>query len=407
MIQNLTVDQAVQYLLNEAELLVKDERVSLAQACSRINAQPQFAKVDVPGFDNSAMDGYALSSQQLSSAEVTDVVIKGRLSAGDAGAQLPENAAVEINTGAPMPKGADCILLNEAVQRHGDSIRVRKRQIKPGQHIRLRGEDMHEGERILEQGVRITPLHLAKLAAAGIDQLNVYRPLRVAVVTTGNELKMPGEPLSSGQRYDVNYFALTSMLTSLGCEVVTYAIVEDQLNEIQSALAQACQTADMILTSGGVSVGSKDYIKQAISEKGEVQMWRVAVKPGKPIAFARVGGRTPLLALPGNPVALVVAFCLFARPFILRSSGLIEHRVRAWPVRAASTYSKVSERCQYLRAKLLEDEGGAMMAEIYQNQGSAMVSSLSCADGLVCVEARRRVEQGDVVSFFSFSDLFS
>ncbi|MGB8434348.1 MAG: molybdopterin molybdotransferase MoeA, partial [Burkholderiales bacterium] len=304
-----------------------------------------------------------------------------------------------IFTGAPIPPGADAVVIQEVCTVEGEDVVVRHKP-KQGEWIRKSGEDIRAKSRILERGARLTPQACGLAASVGLATLPVYRRLRVAVFFTGNELVMPGEKLPVGAIYNSNRFTIRGLLQRLGCEVDDLGIVPDSLEATRAAFRRAAGKSDLIVTSGGMSVGEEDYVKSAVEAEGEIDMWRIAVKPGKPLAFGKVG-RAAFIGLPGNPVSLFVTAVVFVRPFILRRQGVTAIEPLAFPVRADFDWPKPDVRREYLRVKL-NGEGGL---ELFPNQGSAVLTSAVFADGLVDNPERHPIARGDIVRYIPLSEL--
>ncbi|MDP3978906.1 MAG: molybdopterin molybdotransferase MoeA [Pseudomonas sp.] len=395
------VDQAIAELLARAPAPPPVERVALSQALGRVLAEPLHAPFEVPAWDNSAMDGYALRAADLPAAGGC-LPLAGRVAAGDAPAQvLPAGHAVRIFTGAPLPPGADSVVMQE--QCRLEEGRVWLPPVQGGEHVRQRGEELAAGTQVLSAGQRLRPQELGLLASFGIDRVAVYRRLRVGLLSSGNELREPGETLQPGQIYNSNRYSLAGVLTSLGLEVHDYEIMADELAASRDALSLAASEWDLLITSGGVSVGEEDHLKQAIRELGELHLWRLAIQPGKPLAFGEVGGK-PWLGLPGNPAAALITSLVVARPFLLRAQGCLDVLPQPLRLPAGFAWRKANGRRQYLRARL-EAQDGQMRVCLHPQQGSAMLTSACWADGLALVEVDQTLEEGDLLDFLPFSAL--
>jgi len=395
------VDQAIAELLARAPAPPPVERVALGQALGRVLAEPLHAPFEVPAWDNSAMDGYALRAADLPAAGGC-LPLAGRIAAGDAAAQvLPAGHAVRIFTGAPLPPGADSVVMQE--QCRLEEGRVWLPPVQGGEHVRRRGEEVLAGAAVLAAGQRLRPQELGLLASFGIDRVAVYRRLRVGLLSSGNELREPGEALLPGQIYNANRYSLAGVLSSLGLEVHDYEIMADELAASRDALSLAASEWDMLITSGGVSVGEEDHLKQAIRELGELHLWRLAIQPGKPLAFGEVGGK-PWLGLPGNPAAALITSLVVARPFLLRAQGCQDVVPQALRLPAGFAWPKANGRRQYLRARL-EARDGQLRVCLHPQQGSAMLTSACWADGLALVEVGQTLEEGDLLDYLPFSAL--
>ena len=395
------VDQAIAELLARAPAPPPVERVALGQALGRVLAEPLHAPFEVPAWDNSAMDGYALRAADLPAAGGC-LPLAGRIAAGDAAAQaLPAGHAVRIFTGAPLPPGADSVVMQE--QCRLEEGRVWLPPVQGGEHVRRRGEELAANTQVLSAGQRLRPQELGLLASFGIDRVAVYRRLRVGLLSSGNELREPGEALQPGQIYNANRYSLAGVLSSLGLEVHDYEIMADELAASRDALSLAASEWDMLITSGGVSVGEEDHLKQAIRELGELHLWRLAIQPGKPLAFGEVGGK-PWLGLPGNPAAALITALVVARPFLLRAQGCQDVVPQALRMPAGFAWRKANGRRQYLRARL-EARDGQLRVCLHPQQGSAMLTSACWADGLALVEVGQTLEEGDLLDYLPFSAL--
>jgi molybdopterin molybdotransferase len=392
----ISVDQAQEHLLGAARPLVETETIPADAALGRVLAEPLLSSVAVPPLDNAAMDGYALRLQDW--AEDRWLTVAQRIPAGSIGQPLGPGDAARIFTGAPIPENADCVAMQEDCEVREGQVRI-ARTPRAGDHIRRAGEDIRQGQTILAPGARFTPGQLGVAASIGAAELTVYRRLRVAIFFTGDEIVMPGQPLPSGRIYNSNRASLRALLQGLGCEIIDLGQVPDNLEATVSALQRASQQADVVVTSGGVSVGEEDHVKNAVERLGHIEMWKVAMKPGKPLAYGRVGD-ADFMGLPGNPVSAFVVFCLFVRPFLLKRMGSILEEPLAFSVPAAFEWLKPGKRREYLRARL---ESG--QAALYPNQSSGVLTSVAWADGLVDLPIGGTVKAGDPVTFLPLSEL--
>lgn len=397
------VDEAIDELLGRVPALPPIEHLALNDALGRVLAEPLIAPFAVPAWDNSAMDGYALRAADLP-ADGGRLPLAGRIAAGDdASVQLPAGQAVRIFTGAPLPPGADTVVPQERCRVEGEAVWLPS--VRLGDHVRPQGEELQAGSRVLEAGQRLRPQELGVLASFGVSRVPVYRRLRVGLLSSGNELREPGEPLGPGQIYDANRYSLLGVLRSLGLDVHDYPILIDELAASRDALALAASEWDVLITSGGVSVGEEDHLKQAIRELGELHLWRLAIQPGKPLAFGTVGDK-PWIGLPGNAAAALITSLIVARPFLLRAQGRREVLPTVIQLPAGFSWNKANGRRQYLRARL-ENIGSETRVCLHAGQGSAMLSSASWADGLAIVEANRTLVEGESVGYVPFSELLS
>lgn len=371
------------------------ETLPLAAADGRVLAEPVMAALDLPPWDNSAMDGYAL---RLADWQGEPLPVSQRILAGTVPLTLQSGSCARIFTGAPLPAGADCVEMQENAEVLDDG-RVRFLQsLRPRQHIRAQGQETRIGEQVLEVGTRLTAIELGLIASLGVAHIKVFAGLRVAVLSTGDELVEPGQPLAPGQIYNSNRQLLISWLQRLGCTVLDAGILPDDLPATRAALA-GLQNADLILSTGGVSVGEADFLGEALREEGQLALWKLAIKPGKPLTFGHYRG-VPVIGLPGNPASTLVTFGLLARPYILRRMGVQQVEPLACNVPAGFAWPQPGSRREYLRAQLQEGR-----AVLYPNQSSGVLRSAAWADGLVEVRENSTLVEGDAVRFIPFSEL--
>ena len=399
----LSVDEALEVLLAGARPVAETELVQTLQAAGRVLAKPQTSTMDVPPMDNSAMDGYAL---RLADVKAPDARLKvaQRIMAGAVGQPLAAGTAARIFTGAPIPPGADAIVMQEFCATEGDMVVVKKIP-KPGEWIRLAGSDIRRGDVILAAGKRLLPQDTGLAASVGIKALPVYRRVKLGLFFTGDELVMPGDPLPPGRIYNSNRFTLNGMAAAFGCDVKDYGIVPDSLEATRAVLRRAAAECDLIVTSGGVSVGDADFVKPAVEAEGSLLMWKIAMKPGRPLAFGKVSGggnAAAFIGLPGNPVSSFVTFLVFVRPFLLRTQGHAEVAPRAIDARADFDWAEPDARREYLRVKW-NRQGGL---DIYPTQDSAVMTSTAWADGLVDNPPNHAIRRGDRVRFLPYTELY-
>jgi molybdopterin molybdotransferase len=400
----LGVDQALARIGERVVPVVGSETIALRAAAGRILARDLVASMDLPPYANSAVDGYAVAHADLRPERETELPLGGRAAAGHPlDRPIRPGEAIRIFTGARMPQGADTVMMQEDCAAADGRVRM-KPGIRKGANRRPAGEDVAAGETALAAGRRLGPAEIGLAAALGCHELAVYRPLRVALLSTGDEVREPGAELPAGAIYDANRFMLAVLLERLGCVVSDFGIRPDREAALVDALTMASADHDLIVTSGGVSTGDEDHVKAAIERLGALHFWRLAIKPGRPVALGQVAG-VPLIGLPGNPVAVVVTFAVLARSLILKLAGALAPPPRAFPVRAGFSYRKKPGRREYLRASL-ERDGDAVVAVKYPRDGAGILSSIVHSEGLVILdEATGDLAAGTVVDFLPFSEV--
>ncbi|MEW6293240.1 MAG: gephyrin-like molybdotransferase Glp [Pseudomonadota bacterium] len=397
----LSYEEALDHLLAAAQPVEESKPVPLSVARGRILAADVVANVTVPPLDNSAMDGYAVRCVDCAQAGVA-LPVAQRIPAGSVGHALAAGTAARIFTGAPVPAGADAVVMQEFCEHGADGQVIVNQVPKSGQNIRRAGEDIMAGAVVLQAGTRIGAAEIGLAASIGIAQLPVRRHLRVALLSTGDELTEPGNPLPPGGIYNSNRHFLGAMFEGYGCAVTDAGHVPDTLDATRQALRDAAAAHDLIVTSGGVSVGEEDHVKPAVEAEGALSLWKIAIKPGKPLAFGKVGSRgTAFIGLPGNPVSCFVTFLLFLRPYVLKRMGVATALPVARQLVSASDWSKPEDRRSFLRARIAPDG----RVELYPNQSSGVLTSCAWADGLVDVAANRTFKAGDPVRYLAFADL--
>lgn len=394
----LSFDAALERLLGSARPLGEVESVAVDQALGRVLAEALDSRVSVPPLDNAAMDGYALRVADWRAD--TPLPVSQRIPAGSIGQALVPGSVARIFTGAPIPHGADAVVMQEDTEATEAGVRV-LRPPRAGDHIRRAGEDIAVGQTVLTPGTRLGPAHLGVAASVGATRLAVRRRLKAAAFFTGDEIVMPGQPLPPGRIYNSNRAALLALLRQVGVEVLDLGQVPDRLEATIEALRRAGQEADVVLTTGGVSVGEEDHVKTAVERLGRLDMWKVAMKPGKPLAYGRLG-EADFLGLPGNPVSAFVVHTLFVRPFLLARMGASPATPASFVVPAAFVWPKPGKRREFLRARL--EDGQAV---IFPNQGSGVLTSLAWAGGLVDVPAGATIQPGDPVRFLPLGEWLS
>jgi molybdopterin molybdotransferase len=397
--RNVLAQRAQQY-----GTLVKTERVATHSALTRILAETITSQINVPSFDNSAMDGYALRlvdcQQQLANTGSIEFEVSQRITAGDAPELLLENTCARIFTGAAVPENADIVVMQEQceVTENGKVIFPNSLiEATSQQNIRPAGQDITIGQTLFQPGRILRAEDLGVIASMGFSQVEVQKKLKVAVISSGDELVEPGNPLSPGKIYNTNSFTLIGLLQRMGMEVIGPFFAADTLADTQSVLTQASAQADVIITSGGVSVGEEDHIKAAISSGGELEMWRLAIKPGKPFALGQFN-QTPVIGLPGNPAAVVVTFYQLARDFLWSVQGADAQPLLVLKGKAAFTTKKSIGRTEFLRARFNAGE-----IEVFNNQSSGVLSSSSWSDGFACVPAGELISIGDDIEFYTLT----
>ena len=398
------LDQALVELLAFAVPLVPAESVSTFDADGRVLAQDLLSALDVPAHDNSSMDGYAVRCADWADAG-TILQVNQRIPAGSSGHFLAPTSAARIFTGAPIPPGADAVVMQEDCEIVDGGVRIRL-QPQPGQWIRRRGEDVSAGAVVLHSGARLSPASLGLAASIGFAKVKVAPRVRVALFSTGDELVMPGDVAPSdmkpGAIYNSNRFFLKALLQRLGCTVTDLGIVPDRLDATIEALKGASQQHDLILTSGGVSVGEEDHIKPAVQALGELNLWQIAIKPGKPFAYGKINS-VHFIGLPGNPVSSFVTFLLLVRPFILKLQGATELAPESIALPANFDWARADKRREFLRVRL-NPAGGV---DLFDNQSSGVLTSAVWGDGLLDNPAGQTIAHGDKVQFIPFSALLS
>ena len=426
----LSFDEVLEKLLAAARPVTEIEEVDTVAAAGRTLARAQTSGIVVPPLDNSAMDGYAVRLADVPASGIR-LPVSQRIPAGSVGTPLQPGTAARIFTGAPVPAGADAVVMQELCEHAGEGVVQVNHVPRPGENIRRAGEDIQSGAAILAAGMRLAPQDIGLAASVGLARLPVFRRLRVAVFFTGDELSMPGEPLKPGGIYNSNRYTLRGLLDALGCEVRELGIVADSLAATRAALREAASASDVIVTSGGVSVGEEDHVKAAVQAEGALDLWKIAIKPGKPLAFGKVSrretaqtsaispppfpgkgvtavrGQSPLhgeaafIGLPGNPVSTFVTFLMLVRPFLLACQGVRATVPRGLTMRADFDWPKPDRRREFLRVRI-NGEGGL---DLFPNQSSGVLTSCAWADGLVDNPPAQAVRRGELVRFIPFSEL--
>ena len=397
-------EEALALLLGQVRPVARHEHVALADALGRVLAEPVVSRIDVPSWDNSAMDGYAVRSVDLA-GESPRLRVVQRIAAGSAGGMLQPGTAARIFTGAPVPPGADTVVIQESCERDGDTVVIRQVP-KGGANIRRAGEDVRNCTEVIAAGTRLGPAHLGLAASVGVAELEVRGRPRVALFCSGDELVMPGELLGPGQIYNSNQYTAAALLRALGCEVVTTGIVADNLEATCEALERGAAVADLVLATGGVSVGEEDHVRPAVERLGSLDLWKIAIRPGKPLAFGRIGD-TPFIGMPGNPVSMFVTFVLFARPFILEMQGRTDVAPVVIPAVTDFDWPKPDKRREFLRARLVPGPDGSLRVQAHPSRSSGVLSSVAWANGLAVIPEGEALARGDRIDFLPFSELLA
>ena len=401
----LSVQEALNFLLQSARSVKERELVSTLDANGRVLAEDQISQLNVPPMDNTQMDGYVVRAADCVSGNAV-LRISQRIPAGHIGQPLEAGTAARIFTGAFIPEGADAVIMQEQCKADetGEQVTI-EHAPQSGEWIRRAGEDIQTGNVILQAGTRLRAQEQGLAASVGLAQLPVFRRLKVAVFFTGDELTMPGEPLKPGAIYNSNRFMLRGLLQQLGCDVTDLGNVPDTLDATRAALRNAAQGNDLIITSGGVSVGEEDHIKPAVEAEGSLNMWQIAMKPGKPLAFGEVHRASQehafFVGLPGNPVSSFVTFLLFVRPFIHALQGSQTSTPKSYSMRADFSWPKADRRNEFLRVRINDTHG----LDLFKNQSSGVLTSTVWGDGLVDNPPNQIIQPGDVVRFIPFNEL--
>jgi molybdopterin molybdotransferase len=405
----LAYDDALAQLTGSVGPLAAVTEIPLLQATGRVLAKSIEAAIDVPGCAMSAMDGYAINTADLAAdvadGAITQLPLSQRIAAGDGASTLTPGSAARIFTGAPVPAGADAVIMQEQVEVVEQGISFEQRPAS-GHNIRPRGNDIQRGTTILRQGMRLRPQDIGLAASVGLSSLPVFKPVRVGIFFTGDELVEPGEALASGKIYDSNRYTLHGLLEALGCEIVDLGLVGDTLEATRAAMLEASTQADLVVTSGGVSVGEEDHVRIAIEQLGELRLWRLAIKPGKPLAYGQIN-ETAFIGLPGNPVSVFATFCLFVSPVIQIMQGRDWHKPIALPVRADFDWPEPDSRREFLRARLVTGVAGDTRVQIFPNQDSGVLTSTVWADGFVEIAENETVQRGDSVDYLPLAQFLT
>ncbi len=395
-----TFDEALYYLLSQVNPTQETEQVSISEAFGRILAEPIVSPVNVPPHDNSMMDGYCLHSYDMQHNDTFE--ISQRTPAGAVPEALKTGTVGRIFTGAAIPDGANLVIKQEdTVQLSDGRIRINLKKACPGLNIRKTGEDIQVDSTILKVGHKLHPQDLGLISSIGLDKVTVFKPLTIATFTTGDELLEPGEQPEPGKIYNANRYVLAGLIPQLGFKLIDLGRVEDSLESTVSAMKQAAKLADVVVTTGGVSVGEEDHIKPAIEQLGSLDMWKVKMKPGKPIAYGDIEG-TPFIGLPGNPVSAFATFNLFAHPYLLKMQGANEIKAKPIWLEANFEWLKAGFRREFARARIVNKNQKSVI-DIYPNQGSGVLTSTVWAEGFVVIPEDTQIYKGDKVAFYPFN----
>ncbi len=398
-----SVDAMLDELLNKTTPIKETINVDITKALGKILAADVVSNIDVPPHDNSAVDGYAINLSDYRIDQEITLPISQRIPAGSIPERLQPGTAARIFTGATVPADATAVVMQEDCSEQDNQVTLPS-DITLSQNIRPQGQDIKTDQVILKQGHRIRAQDMGLMASIGIADVTIYRPLKVAILSTGDELIEPGKIATEGQIFNSNRYTLIGLLKGFGFDIVDLGIIKDTLHETLAALTEAANSADVIITSGGVSVGEEDHVKAAIKQLGELDLWKLAIKPGKPFAYGRIAD-TPILGLPGNPGAVFVTFCILARPFLLKSQGAARIEAHSFKLPLGFNLSKPGKRREYLRTRINYVNGEAFI-ENHSNQSSGVLSSASWADGFAIIPEHTAPQKGELVEFSPFSELF-
>ena len=401
----MSADDALSFLIDSASVTAMTEAVSLDDSLGRILASDIHSTINVPGFDNSAMDGYtiALNDNQVAQENLSFDVVD-RIAAGSTGSDLKIGNAARIFTGAPIPNGANTVVMQEECTLSEDKSQITvKRAINLNENIRPTGNDILKDNVILSSGRQIKPQDISLAASVGVGELVVFKKIKVGVFFTGDELVEPGNPLTPGKIYNSNRYALVALLKQVGCDVINLGNIEDKLDATCEALEALESQCDLIMTTGGVSVGEEDHVKPAVEKLGELNLWKIRMKPGKPLAYGKVK-QTPFIGLPGNPVSSFVTFCIFSLPFIKKMQGNSNYESKILKVKTNFDCKRAKPRREYARVRI-DHSTETPLASLFPKQGSDVMSSVVWADGIIEIPENTTFETGTILNYYSMSEL--
>ena len=401
----MSADDALAFLIDSAVVLSETEISTLDNSIGRILAKDIRSKINVPGFDNSAMDGYtiALDENNLTETNQTFNVVD-RIAAGSTGNELKKGNAARIFTGAPIPPGANTVIMQEECQLSEDGSKITiTRAIKLNENIRPTGNDILQKDAILSAGKKIEPEDISLAASVGIGELEVFKKLKVGVFFTGDELVEPGNSLTPGKIYNSNRYALVALLNKAGCDVINLGNIKDNFDSTCDALENLSRECDLIMTTGGVSVGEEDHVKPAVEKLGSINLWKIKMKPGKPLAYGQVKN-IPFIGLPGNPVSSFVTYCIFALPFIKKMQGNSHFETKVIKVKSNFDCKRAKPRREYARVRI-DYSSEIPLAKLYPKQGSDVMSSVVWADGFIEIPENTTFDSGTILNYYPLSEL--
>ena len=401
----MSADDALSFLIDSACVTAMTEAVSLDDSLGRILASDIHSTINVPGFDNSAIDGYtiALNDNQIAKENLSFDVVD-RIAAGSTGNDLKIGNAARIFTGAPIPNGANTVVMQEECTLSEDKSQITvKRAINLNENIRPTGNDILKDNVILSSGRQIKPQDISLAASVGVGELVVFKKIKVGVFFTGDELVEPGNLLTPGKIYNSNRYALVALLKQVGCDVINLGNIEDKLDATCEALEALESQCDLIMTTGGVSVGEEDHVKPAVEKLGELNLWKIRMKPGKPLAYGKVK-QTPFIGLPGNPVSSFVTFCIFSLPFIKKMQGNSNYESKILKVKTNFDCKRAKPRREYARVRI-DHSTETPLANLFPKQGSDVMSSVVWADGIIEIPENTTFETGTILNYYSMSEL--